>query len=388
MAAQEAGRPQPQTTVEANGGPFVRHSQPGRAPIYNVTGQSFGGTLTQPLVARPGYFRNFRVTHTLTTTGTVTGTVAMAADSPYNLNSLIQVKDAFGTPLLVGDGYSISYLVGLYGGAFGLNNATNNPAALPSYSAISTSTGAGTFSYSLPLEFAKAYGVLSAANASLLPTLQFNFASATSVFGSSSTGVYPTIGTNVDTDFYWLPEGVAVEPPGLGTTRQWQVVQANPQISASSSTRVQFPRLGGYLDTLIMVVRDSTGARSDGFWPSRLQIYVDGVPYIDSTMSEIYDDMAIQYGLVGTATSTGNPAAATAAARPVGTIAICRKNSLNQQSLGLLDTGESYISTNPATLIEANFAPAGAGSNSPATMSVLVGQIVPTGSIIQGLPEL
>lgn len=388
MAAQEAGRPQPQTTVEANGGPFIRHSQPGRAPIYNVTGQSFGGTLTQPLVARPGYFRNFRVTHTLTTTGTVTGTVGMTADSPYNLNSLIQVKDAFGTPLLVGDGYSISYLVGLYGGAFGLGNATNNPAALPSYSAISTTTGAGTFSYSLPLEFAKAYGVLSAANASLLPTLQFNFAAGTSVFGSSSTGVYPTIGTNVDTDFYWLPEGVAVEPPGLGTTRQWQVVQANPQISASSSTRVQFPRLGGYLDTLIMVVRDSTGARSDGFWPSRLQIYVDGVPYIDSTMAEIYDDMAIQFGLVGAATSAGNPAAATAAARPVGTVAISRKNSLNQQSLGLLDTGEAYLSTNPATLIEANFAPAGAGSSSPATMSVLVGQIVPTGSIIQGLPEL
>ena len=388
MAAQEAGRPQPQTTVEANGGPFIRHSQPGRAPIYNVTNQSFGGTLTQPLVARPGYFRNFRVTHTLTTTGTVTGTVAMTADSPYNLNSLIQVKDAFGTPLLVGDGYSISYLVGLYGGAFGLSNATNNPAALPSYSAINTTTGAGTYSYSLPLEFAKAYGVLSAANASLLPTLQFNFASATSVFGSTSTGVYPTIGTSVDTDFYWLPEGVAVEPPGLGTTRQWQVVQANPQISASSSTRVQFPRLGGYLDTLIMVVRDSTGARSDGFWPSRLQIYVDGVPYIDSTMNEIYDDMAIQFGLVGTATSTGNPAAATAASRPVGTVAISRKNSLNQTSLGLLDTGEAYLSTNPATLIEANFAPAGAGSNSPATMSVLVGQIVPTGSIIQGLPEL
>jgi hypothetical protein len=136
-----------------------------------------------------------------------------------------------------------------------------------------------------------------------------------------------------------------------------------------------------------MIVRDSTGARSDGFWPNRLQVYVDGVPYIDSTMTEIYDDMAIQFGLTGTATSTGNPAAATAAARPVGTIAISRKNSLNQQSLGLLDTGEAYLSTNPATLIEANFAPAGAGSNSPATMSVLVGQIVPTGSIIQGLPE-
>jgi hypothetical protein len=377
--AQEAGRPQPQTTVEPTG-PFIRNSQPGRAPIYNVTGGAFGGTLTQPLVARPGYFRNFRVTHTLTTTGTLSGTVALSADAPFNMNSLIQLKDAFGTPLLVGDGYSISNLVNLYGGAFGLNNGNNSATNLPSYSAISTTTGAGTFSYSLPLEFSKAYGVLSAANASLLPTLQFNYNSATSVFGASSTGNYPTIGTQVDADFYWLPEGTqGVEPPGLGTTRQWQVVQANPPVTAGASARIQFPRLGGYLDTVVAIMRDSTGARTDGYWPSRLQWYVDGVPLIDTTMPELYDDMAIQYGFGVGANST---------TRPTGTIAFCRKTSLNQQSLGLLDTGETFLSTNPATLLELNFAPAGSGSNSPATVSCLVGQIVPTGAIIQGLPEL
>ena len=376
--AQEAGRPQPQTTVEP-AGPFVRNSQAGRAPIYNVTGGAFGGTVTQPLVARPGYFRNFRVTHTLTTTGNLTGTVSLNADAPYNLNSLIQVKDAFGTPLLVGDGYSISYLVGLYGGSFGLMNGTNTPANLPSYSAINFTSGAGTFSYSLPLEFSKAYGVLSAANASLLPTLQFNYNTATNVFGSASTGSYPTIGTQVDTDFYWLPEGTAgVEPPGLGTTRQWQVVQANPQISSGASARVQFPRLGGYLDTVVAIVRDSTGARTDSAWPSRLQWYVDGVPLVDTTMPELYDDMAIAYGLGSQVTL----------ARPTGTIAFCRKTSLNQTSLGLLDTGETFLSTNPATLLELNFSPAGTIANSPATLSCLVGQIVPTGALITGLPEL
>jgi len=253
------------------------------------------------------------------------------------------------------------------------------PANLPSYSAISTTTGAGTFSYSLPLEFSKAYGVLSAANASLLPTLQFNYNTATNIFGSSSTGVYPTIGTQVDTDFYWLPEGTAgVEPPGLGTTRKWQVVQANPQISSGASARVQFPRLGGYLDTVVAIVRDSTGARTDSAWPSRLQWYVDGVPLVDTTMPELYDDMAIQYGF-------GSQVSAT---RPTGTIAFCRKTSLNQQSLGLLDTGEVFLSTNPATLLELNFSPAGTISNSPATLSCLVGQIVPTGALITGLPEL
>ena len=381
---QEAGRPQPATTVEASGGPFIRHSQPGRPPQYNVTGGAFGGVVTQPLVARPGYFRNFRVTHTLTTTGSLTGTVAVNADAPYNLNSLIQCKDAFGTPLVVADGYSVSNLIGLYGGGFGLNNGTNLATNLPSYSALNTTTGAGTFSYAIPLEFAKGYGVLSAANASLLPTLQFNYNTFTSVFGSAATGAQPTIGTQVDTDFYWLPEGggpagMSVEPPGLGTTRQYILQSCNPSIPASASARVQFPRLGGYLDTIVMIVRDSTGARTDGFWPNRLQVYCDGVPLIDSTMPELYDDIAIQFGLGAGLAST---------VRPTGTVAISRKNSMSQQSMGLLDTGEAYLSTNPGTLLEVNFAPAGAGSNSPATMSALIGQIVPTGAIIQGLPEL
>jgi hypothetical protein len=378
VSAQEAGRPQPQTTVEGSG-PFIRNSQAGRAPIYNVTGGAFGGTLTQPLVARPGYFRNFRVTHTFVTTGTITGGYTATADSPFSLNGLIQLKDAFGTPLIVGDGYSVTQLIPMFGGAFGLNNGNNFAINLPSYTAISATTGAGTFSYSLPLEFSKAYGVLSAANASLLPTLQFNYNPWASI---SSTGTVnlPTISTQVDTDFYWLPEGTAgVEPPGLGTTRQWQVVQANPPVTASASARIQFPRLGGYLDTIAAIVRDNTAARNDTYWPSRLQWYVDGVPLVDTTMPELYDDMAIAYGY-GTGLNT--------AARPGGVVAFCRKTSLNQQSLGLLDTGEVFLSTNPATLMELNFAPAGAGTNSPATLSCLVGQIVPTGAIIQGLPEL
>lgn len=376
--AQEAGRPQPQTTVEASGGPFIRHSQPGRAPIYNQTGGAFSGILTQPLVARPGYFRNFRVTHTLTTGGAITsGTIQ--PDAPYNLNALIQLKDAYGTPLIVADGFSVGFLLQWLAGHFGIDSGNNFPANLPSWTAVSATTGAGTFSYALPLEFVKAYGVISAANASLLPTLQFNYNTAAAVFSGAASGTFPTIGTQVDTDFYWLPEGVAVEPPGLGTTRQWQTVQANPTIAASSSARVQFPRLGGYLDTLALIVRDSTGARNDGYWPARLQFYVDGVPYIDTTMPELYDDMAIQYGY-GAGLNT--------AVRPAGVVAVCRKNSLNQRSLGLLDTGEAYLSTNPATLIEANFAPAGAGTNSPAQLSCLVGQIIPTGAVIQGLPEV
>jgi hypothetical protein len=79
-----------------------------------VTGGAFGGVVIEPLVARPGYFRNLRVTHTLTTGGSITSG-SIQADAPYNLNALIQLKDAFGTPLIVGPGYEVSNLIGIYG---------------------------------------------------------------------------------------------------------------------------------------------------------------------------------------------------------------------------------------------------------------------------------
>ena len=44
-----AGRPQPQTTVEAPGGPFIRHTQAGRRTQYSVSSVAFGGLVAQPL---------------------------------------------------------------------------------------------------------------------------------------------------------------------------------------------------------------------------------------------------------------------------------------------------------------------------------------------------
>ena len=414
---QEAGRPQAQTTVEGGGGgPFIRHSQPGMAPQYSTSGTAYGSVITQPLVARPGYFRAFRVRHDSVggaTAGTFSSTSAGAADSPWSINSLIQLKDAFGTPLIVAPGYEATNLIPTLSGGFG-TPLTNTAAALnvPSSTGVSwgatytqalSTTGNGSFSYALPLEFTKGYGVLSGANASLLPTLQFNFNTLSNIY-STAPATAPTINTTVDASFYWLPEGVAVEPPGLGTTRQWVLQQGNPSVSSGGSARVQMPRLGGFLDTIAFIARDSNGNRNNSIWPSsRMQLYVDGVPLIDATTAEWFDDMAISYGLSagqmgytgvgGTYSSTYTPALTlpTYQAAPYGgVLAINRKTSLMQASLGLLDTGEALLSTNPGTLVELNFAPAGSfvTNTGAATINILAGQIVPTGAIIQGLPEV
>jgi len=396
--AQTAGRPQPQTTLEPDGGPFIRHSQPGRAPQYVVSGTSLStgvtSFITQPLVARPGYFRGFRIL--MVASGGTGGGATYQADKPTSVVSLLQLKDAFGTPIFVADGYTSLYLVPLFSGGFGMF-ASTDISLLPSFVTMSAN-GTGQFASYLPLELAKGYGVISGANASLLPTLQFNI-NPNALFTAFPATTQSALQTTVDSDFYWLPEGSNVEPPGLGTTRQWVLQQANPPIPSGGTMRVQLPRLGGYLDTLIFIARDSTNARHD-IWPgyvldtyttanARLQIYVDGVPLIDSTITELLEDMQIQFGWLPTSPTGGTVGTVAGGnSRPLGVLAISRKTSLAQTSLGLLETGETFLSTNPGTLIEIVGAPWGTVTNTPAILNVCVGQVVPVGNIVQGLPEL
>lgn len=362
------GKQQPQTTIEPAGGPFIRHSQPGRRQQYDVNGVAFGGTVTQPLVSTPGYVRGYR--YTFTATGGSGTAVTAKADAPFNCVSLVTVKDAFGNPLIVGPGFEVMYLLPKYSGQFGLG-PVRDITQLQSYSGVAAATGNFKFSTYLPLEFVKAYGVISGANASLLPTITLNMNASGSVYGGT-VSTAPVIEARCDADFYWLPEGVSVEPPGLGTTCQWVYQQANPTIGANSTTTVQLPRLGGYLNEIILVLRDSTGARVDA-WPSQFRLLVDGVPLIDSSLDEVYDDMQICYENTS---------------RPTGVVAFSRKTSLNQQNNGLFDTGETFLSTNPGTLIEIQGAPWGSGGTGPYTLSCLVGQVVPSGTLIQGLPEM
>jgi hypothetical protein len=298
---------------------------------------------------------------------------------------LLQLKDAFGTPILTGPGYDILKLVPMYSGQFGTDETTDVQ-QLPSWTGITAASGAWAFRTYAPFEFAKAYGVISGANAALLPTLQMNLATFSTLFSTLPTSL-PTLNYQVDADFYWLPEGVAVEPPGIGTTCQWIYQPCNPIVPTGGSVIVQLPRLGGYLTVIILDLRDSTGARVDGF-PARPRIYLDGVPLIDTDLGTWQDDMAIQSqvggGTAGSQTAAGVPQLA----RPTGTLALSRKTALAQRHFGLFDTGEEFLSTNPGTQLEISGTPWGTISNSPAILNVIVGQVVPSGALIQGLPEV
>jgi hypothetical protein len=381
-----AGRPQPQTTAQPAGGPFVRHAPDGRRAMY-VDSQQFGGFMGRPMVSSPGWNKGYRGLFTSTTAAGTGGVIAATAggqDAPFSLLQLVQMKDAFGTQLLTGPGYDIANLVPMFSGQFGIDQ-TRSPWNLPSNSPMVAASGAFQFSTYFPFEFAKGYGVVSGANAALLPVLQINMAPVTTLF-STSPSVLPTLAETIDADFYWLPN-VPADPPGIGTTCQWIYQPCNPPIPSTASTIIQLPRLGGYLTSLVLDLRDANGARVAAY-PTRPKLLVDGVPLIDSLLTTIQDDIAISTGIGALQATTQVAAGTVPAPLPTGVLNFSRKTSLAQRDFGLLDTGEIFLSTNPGTQIEMAGYPWGTVGASPATLNALVGQIVPSGPLIQGLPEV
>jgi hypothetical protein len=391
-----AGRPQPQTTAEPAGGPFVRHAPDGRRAMYQDT-QGPGGFMARPMVSSPGWNKGYRVyvnaPASTITTGALPTTGQGALDTPNNWAQLVQMKDAFGTQLLTGPGWDMTFLVQLLSGQFGID-LTRSPMNLPSWSGVTAATNlfsAGTY---LPFEFAKGYGVISGANAALLPVLQINM----QPFAGMNTGTLTSQGAwteTVDSDFYWLPN-VPTDPPGIGTTCQWIYQPSNPPVPSGFSGSIQFPRLGGYLTVLGIDARDSTGARVD-LWGSvtnssntnpRPKLVVDGVPLVDSALSTIYEDMAIQMGIGAAAANTQTGTGTIPIPRPAGVMAFSRKTALAQRDFGLLETGEIFLSTNPGTQIEMSLYPWGTFSNTPGNLNAVIGQVVPSGALVQGLPEV
>src|SRR5690348_10877038 len=395
-----AGRPQPQTTAETAGGPFIRHAPDGRRAQY-VDTQGYGGFMSRPTVSMPGYAKGYRIVFAGSGGANAATGPTVSPDAPWNFGQLVQMKDAFGTQLLTGPGYTILFLVPLYSGQFGTDEM-RSPFSSPIYTTFNTTgtTGGASWNFSsyLAFEFAKAYGVISGANAALLPVLQVNLASQATLFTANAPTTPMTWTETVDSDFYWLPSAPA-DPPGLGTTCQWIYQPSNPTIPSSASQLVQLPRLGGYLTGLILELRGSTGLRSetntttDTGWPVRPKLLVDGVPLVDTLMTTWFEDLAInsQIGAVGNPTISaagGTNAGTTQTPRPTGTFFISRKTSLSQRDFGLLDTGEIFLSTNPGTQLEIGGFPWGTALNAPNTLNATVGQVVPSGTLVQGLPEI
>jgi hypothetical protein len=353
---------QPQTTAMPASGnaPFTRMSRQMQILGPVSSGLTFGSLFTPNIKPAGGYIRFYPLY--ITASGG-TGTVAVAsADSPYNTIQNIFLRDPFGQPIIQADGYSL-YLIDLYGGQSGYFNYGNNAGTLPSFQSVGTN-GNFVFRIHLPLELdSSGYCSLPAMNAASQPTIWVQTNPSTVVYSSAPTTV-PTLTLQLDEEFWAAPvDNPQYAPPDVGSSAQWSVTKCATSIAASQFQRLVLPRVGTYINTLILVLRDSTGARVDFFPPTDLSLWVDGVPHLYETFLERQDKMYAQFGVT----------------RPTGVIVYTFRNSV-QTSVSTADTYDLILPTSPATLLE-SVGTWGAIVNVPAQLYQITGELFPLGGI-------
>jgi len=354
----------PQTTaVPAQGGnvPFARLSRKGQILGPQQAGFAFGSLWTPIMKPVGGYLRGLNLYITAVSGGATVA--AGSADAPYNTIQNLYFRDPFGQPIIQADGYSI-FLINVYGGQVGALNFGNNPASLPSWTPINTTTGAFVMRLYVPLELdSSAYCSLPDMNAASQPQIQLQ-TNVTSTVYSTLTGTAPTITFQMDEPFWMAPvDNPAAAPADVGSSAQWSVSKAAAGVAANQFQRIQLPRVGTYIHTLILVLRDSTGARIDAWPPTDLGLWFDGVPVLFETFNERIDMMYTQFGV----------------ARPVGVIVYSFRDSI-QSFVSNGDTYDLLAPTTPATLLElaGTF---GAIANAPASLNAVTGELFPQGGI-------
>jgi len=354
----------PQTTSAPQSAnvPFPRLSRQGQILGPTIAGQAFGGLWTPILKPVGGYLRSLRFK--LQASGGNYTASTYTTDAPYNTIQNIFFRDPFGQPIIQASGYSL-FLINLYSGQVGALGFGNLSSALPSWSAGSATTGAFTFALSIPLELdSSAYCSLPDMNASSQPQIQVQLNPATTVYATKTGATDPTLTLTLDEPFWMAPvDNPAAAPADVGSSAQWSESRAAAGVGSAQFQRIQLPRVGTYIHTLILVLRDSTGARLDAWPQSDLSLWFDGVPVLFESFDERADLMFTQFGVT----------------RPTGVIVYTFRNSI-QSFVSNGDTYDLLAPTTPATLLEVA-GTFGTISNAPATITAVVGELFPLGGI-------
>ena len=355
---------QPQTTAQpaGAGAPFTRMSRMMQILGPVSAGLAFGSLFTPQIKPVGGYVRYYPL-YITASGGVGTSTAAVAsADAPWNTIQNLFLRDPFGQPIIQADGYSL-YLIDLYGGQSGMLGYGNQTTLLPSYSAISLG---GNFVYRTHIPFeldSSGYCSLPAMNAASQPSIWVQLNPATVVY-TTSPGTLPTLTLQLDEEFWAAPiDNPQFAPPDVGSSAQWSVTKAPTGIASAQFQRVVLPRVGALCNTLILILRDSTGARIDGFPTTDLSLWVDGVPQLYETFLERQDKMWSAFGVT----------------RPAGVIVYTFRNSV-QSAVSSADTYDLILPTSPATLLEL-VGTWGTISNAPAQLYQLTGELYPFGGI-------
>ncbi|MHB8437488.1 MAG: hypothetical protein ACYDC0_16770, partial [Acidimicrobiales bacterium] len=270
----------PVDTTQKSGTVFPRLSRRSQQPGTLTATQGFGEFYSPQMFSVPGYLTGYHIT---LDAGGGTGTVAVASqDGIWAALGQIVLTDIQGTPALTFDGFGAKCVHAFSGqaGALGFGNVES---VLPSYTGMQTD-GNFHLEFDLPLEFGvDGYCSWPLQNAQALPQLTFSLGSAAQVYATVPTTL-PTLSIKVDRPFWMQPQDIEAAPMDVGASHQWKQ-GAIPSLvpSATYVDDLQFPTVGQFLDTIIFVLRDSTGARIAAWPQNDLQLWVDGVSVLNET---------------------------------------------------------------------------------------------------------
>jgi hypothetical protein len=360
---------QPQTTAQpaGAGAPFTRMSRMMQILGPTTAGLTFGSLFTPQIKPVGGYVRYYPLY--IFATGGAGATAVASADAPWNVIQNLFLRDPFGQPIIQADGFSL-YLIDLYGGQSGMLGFGNQSTTLPSFGAIG-SNGNFQARFHIPFELdSSGYCSLPAMNAASQPSIWVQLNPSTVVYSTAPSTV-PTLQLQLDEEFWAAPiDNPQFAPPDVGSSAQWSVTKAPTGIANNQFQRVVLPRVGALTNTLILILRDSTGARVDGWPATDMSLWVDGVPHLYENWLERIDKMYIAFGCT----------------RPTGVIVYTFRNSV-QTAVSTADTYDLILPTSPATLLEM-VGTWGTGqfgtvsiTNVPAQLYQLTGELYPFGGI-------
>lgn len=349
----------PQTTAQpttpAGAAPFSRLSRQGQILGPSQAGLAYGALWTPTLKPVGGYLRFLEFTVTISgQSGSTTN--ALSQDAPYNLVQNFFLRDPYGQPIIQADGFSLN-LINMYGGQRGMLGFNNDVGNKPSFVAPQTASGTGTgggntsFNLEIPLEMdSSGYCSLASMNAASQPQVQVQLNPIGTVFTTAPSSPGTILGT-LNEPFWMAPiDNPQIAPPDVGSSGQWSVTRAQSIISSSAFQRIVLPRVGTFIHTLILVLRDtgSTPAnqRIEAFPTSDLSLWVDGVPIFFEFLSERRDTMFQEFGAY-----SYNPVTAAAQKAPAGVVTYSFRESV-QTAVSTADTYDLLLPTTPATLLE------------------------------------
>ena len=241
-----------------------------------------------------GYFRSLLV-H-VDVTGGAGGNAVAKADAPWKVFSELTLHDVGGQDLIETiDGFE-AYLIHKYGGyAFAAD-----PTKDRNYGAMDTS---GNFSAILRLPVAvgrDGLGAMENENAAQAFRLRYRLGQASDIYSTSPTTL-PTVRVRATYES-WARPATGETPPHLGVVQNWskQVYNVN-----SGNQTIRLTRVGANIRNLILVFRDSTGARTDAGIPDQLEIAYDNRPS-DITLKSVRQFQASErYGYAANGFDTG-----------------------------------------------------------------------------------